>query len=582
MSTDAKQGKKKKKNRDYRVKVKDVADWTEKLNFGGLIVAEIYSEVFGPCDAMLPTIQKFMKTEGPAVEKIISFLQLNTTVLDADIKTMIEEEKKKEAERAMLAQRQAALSGGKPAEEKKAPAADEKKASDEKGADAGGADSKEAAGEEKQKEAAETKEEGGSFTIPLIEKYKAITPRPLWLFIKNKEVINVLDFPSPPQMIMCIKNSMEGRKNTGLGGGLAQKLAEKRAKRAAEEKLAKIRNVSVDTLSLLDSDTSAAVIKAFENNATFDAFARATTEDIKKRDAEDATLLKQGIALAIEKKVIEEAKDASAANPIDVTGKSPEQVADEIIGKLGDAVQTGCVVTLEGLSGTGKGTTVSALKSKLSKSVTWSNGDIFRSITLLANQFAEEEKAEFDDALKPENLAAFVARLSVEKSDSGAWDVAIKSKDGSTVDNMVSKINKTLLKSKDVSAKVPNVASVTQGEVINFTKEALAKMTEGGATVLVEGREQTLNYIQTEFRFELVFKDPEEIGRRRAAQIIAAESIEACVAEKESAGPAGPKTYPIMLKTLETLAAKAQSAPAAEEKAPPAEEKAPPAEEKKE
>ena len=101
--------------------------------------------------------------------------------------------------------------------------------------------------------------------------------------------------------------------------------------------------------------------------------------------------LKQGIALAIEKKVIEEAKDASAANPIDVTGKSPEQVADEIIGKLGDAVQTGCVVTREGLSGTGKGTTVSALKSKLSKSVTWSNGDIFRSITLLANQFAEEE-----------------------------------------------------------------------------------------------------------------------------------------------------------------------------------------------
>ena len=63
MSTDAKQGKKKKKNRDYRVKVKDVADWTEKLNFGGLIVAEIYSEVFGPCDAMLPTIQKIERPE---------------------------------------------------------------------------------------------------------------------------------------------------------------------------------------------------------------------------------------------------------------------------------------------------------------------------------------------------------------------------------------------------------------------------------------------------------------------------------------------------------------------------------------
>eukprot|EP00954_Amorphochlora_amoebiformis_P003690 286652-Amorphochlora_amoeboformis.AAC.1 len=79
---------------------------------------------------------------------------------------------------------------------------------------------------------------------------------------------------------------------------------------------------------------------------------------------------------------------------IDVIGKSPEEVADEIIEILQDAPDKGCVMTLEGLSGTGKGTTVSMLKKKLPNATTWSNGDIFRSITLLATKHAEEKKVE--------------------------------------------------------------------------------------------------------------------------------------------------------------------------------------------
>ena len=59
------------------------------------------------------------------------------------------------------------------------------------------------------------------------------------------------------------------------------------------------------------------------------------------------------------------------------------KVSDEIISHLGAGFNGG-VLALVGLSGTGKGTTVEKLKSKLPNAITWSNGNIFRSLTLLA------------------------------------------------------------------------------------------------------------------------------------------------------------------------------------------------------
>ena len=40
--------------------------------------------------------------------------------------------------------------------------------------------------------------------------------------------------------------------------------------------------------------------------------------------------------------------------------------------------------------------------------------------------------------------------------------------------------------------------------------------------VLLEGREQTVNYVRSPYRFELVLSHPELIGQRRAAQRIMA------------------------------------------------------------
>ncbi len=48
--------------------------------------------------------------------------------------------------------------------------------------------------------------------------------------------------------------------------------------------------------------------------------------------------------------------------------------------------------------------------------------------------------------------------------------------------------------------------------------------------VLLEGRQQPLDYIETPHRFCLTMSGPLLIGRRRAAQLVGAAALEACAA----------------------------------------------------
>ena len=134
-----------------------------------------------------------------------------------------------------------------------------------------------------------------------------------------------------------------------------------------------------------------------------------------------------------------------------VLGKTPDDVCNVIVGHMGDAVNTGGVVVLCGLSGTGKGTTVARLGELLpeGKTTGWSNGNVFRSLTLLAATWCEQQGlAEFDGAkaLTPENLATFMGMLTFDKFD-GAWDIKIS---GLGIEAMVSAIKNTDLKGPKV------------------------------------------------------------------------------------------------------------------------------------
>lgn len=276
---------------------------------------------------------------------------------------------------------------------------------------------------------------------------------------------------------------------------------------------------------------------AFRGEKAFDAFAKAEMDDILKRDAEDDEKLAAGISMAVQKGVLEANPKLEALNRVDVLGKTAEAVAGEIIRALGDAPSKGCVLVLQGLSGTGKGTTCTKLQQQLPRCTSWSNGNVFRSLTLLAVTRCEQSGTAFGPSvLTPAFLAELVACLSFGKyGPGGAFDIRIK---GYGLEMLVSQVANTALKEPKVGKNIPTVAKMTQGEVVSFAAAAADAMRADGMNVLMEGRAQTLNYVRTPHRFELTLSDPMIIGYRRAAQrmmALATEKLKGTTVAGESA-----------------------------------------------
>jgi len=284
-----------------------------------------------------------------------------------------------------------------------------------------------------------------------------------------------------------------------------------------------------------NAETSNALIKHLEDCEAFAFLATKEQELTISRDNEDAVKLEKGIKFAKSKGVLDANFVAQPYIEIDVLGKNPSSVADEILRKLetngnaGDK-NAGSVIVLCGLSGTGKGTTVSMLRHKLENDeekqvVTWSNGNIFRSVTLLAVTWCEQQ-ANLDGfnkerALTKENLEKFMGMLSFGKFN-GKYDTHIK---GLGLDMYISDVQNTELKVPKVSKNIPTVAEVTQGEVVNFAAEAVDRMGKDGLFVLLEGREQTVDFVRTPYRFTLTLSDESLIGKRRAAQRVMAAAL---------------------------------------------------------
>merc|ERR1711862_443968 len=221
-----------------------------------------------------------------------------------------------------------------------------------------------------------------------------------------------------------------------------------------------------------------------------------------------------------------------------VDGKTPTEVCQEMLTSLGkDWTSTSFAIVLCGFSGTGKGTTVSCLKSILQSEYSrnvccWSNGNIFRSISLLALTYCENNDIkDVSDALTTDNIASWMSMLQFSKSDGSEWDTMIS---GMGLNYAVQSIQNTLLKSSGISKILPTVAKATQGQVIMYASSAISKMIADtkDLVVLLEGRQQTVNYVSPPYRFVLKLKDQGVVGQRRAAQRIMA-GVLACVDEKD-------------------------------------------------
>lgn len=272
--------------------------------------------------------------------------------------------------------------------------------------------------------------------------------------------------------------------------------------------------ISWEILSKGDDTTTNSVISAFKENDLFSQVATAETQSIVNRDKEDDEKLAEGIKLAIEKKVLPADVQVEHVTIIDVLGKSANEVATAIVDQLAGN-EGGKVIVFQGLSGTGKGTTVAKLQQLLPNAVTWSNGNVFRSLTLLAVTHCEQNGLTFSEAeLTAERLADFVGMLSFDKFKD-KYDIRIN---GLGLDVLVSEIVNTDLKSAKVTTQIPTVAKVTQGEVVKFADAAVSQLGSAGFNVLVEGRQATVDYIRSPFRFELILSDPALIGQRRCAQ----------------------------------------------------------------
>ena len=277
-------------------------------------------------------------------------------------------------------------------------------------------------------------------------------------------------------------------------------------------------------LSQQNAATSAAIITHLSKNKTFHSISNAEGKSIVQRDTEDAAKLQAGVELSIQAGQLSKQTIPPTYKSIDVIGKSPNDVCDIILNDLGDAVTNGGVVVLCGLSGTGKGTTVRTLGERLpkGKSTAWSNGNVFRSLTLLAATWSEQNQQDLDQALTSNNLNAFMKMLHFGLYEHG-WDIQIK---GLGISAFVSNIKNTDLKSNKVKHSIPTVARVTQGTVVVFAAAAAQKMADAGLIVLLEGREATVNYIPSNYRYTLTMSDNVQLGQRRAAQRIAASAFE--------------------------------------------------------
>lgn len=292
-------------------------------------------------------------------------------------------------------------------------------------------------------------------------------------------------------------------------------------------------SITRELISKQNAETSREIIASLEADPAFLELSRFEGDLIVKRDEEDGEKLAAGIKISVERGSLPRNHVAEPYHVIDVLGKTPEQVAEIILYDVGEAASTGSVIVLCGLSGTGKGTTVAILGSRLPHCSNWSNGNIFRSITLLAATWCEQngfDNFNAEAALTDANIAEFMKMLSFEKRD-GKWDVVIR---GLGFDTCVGEIQNTLLKAPKVAVNIPTVAKVTQGEVIAFASHALTLMKDDGNNVLLEGREQTVDYIPTPHRFTLVLSDETLLGKRRAAQRLAAAVFSAPAFKDES------------------------------------------------
>ncbi|MBN2508993.1 MAG: hypothetical protein JXB03_01910 [Spirochaetales bacterium] len=260
---------------------------------------------------------------------------------------------------------------------------------------------------------------------------------------------------------------------------------------------------------LAGAELTRAIIESLQGLPVFERIADEELKLLEHRDREDEYKLKEGIAIAAEKGLLPSAPGHRDWERIAVDGKSPGEVYDELM-TLVRFDSPGTVLLICGNSGVGKGTLVDELIARTPGAECWSNGDIFRVFTWfvlngIKGGFTPEAAADAD-------YSAIRKRIRIKKGS----DIQVLMSEGV---RSLDSLKNGVLKEKAVNLALPSVARYIQGEVIGIVNEYLAMNTS--RHLVLEGRKETLNYINGDYRAQLVLNERGVLGERRAAQKIA-------------------------------------------------------------
>lgn len=281
--------------------------------------------------------------------------------------------------------------------------------------------------------------------------------------------------------------------------------------------------MDIQTLIKKNNDNATTyIVQYFQDDSSFLQLSNVEACKLKKRDENDGVSLKKGINIGIKKGLLPSVKVKSKAIPIFIDNKTSVMVAQDIISHLHlDKQSGGQLITIQGLSGVGKGTTAKRLMEAIPNTVIWSNGNGFRILTLLTNAYAKRKGIPLKKVVQSKGfISALFDSITVEYTKKG-YEICL---DEYGVKSFVSDIVNTRLQDKEITGNVPVVARRAQGEMICFTNRCVENLRNHNLNIVIEGRKETLQYLLTENRFELQIINQKELGKRRAAQRILAEA----------------------------------------------------------
>jgi|GEM_PF-5075678 len=205
---------------------------------------------------------------------------------------------------------------------------------------------------------------------------------------------------------------------------------------------------------------------------------RQVLKAIKDRDAKDARLekinrtklLALGLKLYRPRRVL----------TID-TGKV--EGVDRVVGQIKSKLKkSDCVITLEGVSGSGKSATAERLAERI-KAVRFSFGELFRYLTYLKSA---DSKIAWPAVFKKLHYRFSGGRLAL-------WNGWVN----------VSRTLADELRRPEIEAMVPKVAEVTQKPALELFAREITELSKSGRKIVIEGRAFTLDFLPSDVRVKL-------------------------------------------------------------------------------